>query len=115
MNAKPDVKTNFNRVLITGSAVYYIYFMTITQTINVPTSRWLTIEVPPEVPVGPVILTITPAEDPFEEFSEDQYLLALAKERIKNDTGVTFTTEETLAKDGLTLADIDAMEDVEVE
>ena len=35
--------------------------MTITQTVEIPPSRWLNIEVPREVPTGPVILTFTPA------------------------------------------------------
>ena len=31
--------------------------MTITQTVEIPPSRWLNIEVPREVPTGPVVLT----------------------------------------------------------
>ena len=46
---------------------------------------------------------------------EDQYLLALAEERIRNDNGVRYTFEEVLAENGLTLADLDAIEDVEIE
>ena len=34
--------------------------MTITQTVEIPESRRLTIEVPREVPAGPAILTFTP-------------------------------------------------------
>jgi len=34
--------------------------MSITQTVEVPASRRLTIDVPREIPVGPVILTFTP-------------------------------------------------------
>ena len=49
------------------------------------------------------------------EMLDDQYLLALAEERLKNDTGVTYSFEEILAKDGLTIADLEAMEDVEIE
>ena len=36
--------------------------MITTQTIVVPANHQLTIDVPPEVPTGPVILTFTPAE-----------------------------------------------------
>ena len=36
--------------------------MTVTQTINIPANRRLTIDVPSEVPTGPVILTFTPAK-----------------------------------------------------
>jgi hypothetical protein len=34
--------------------------MSITQTVNVPDSHRLTIDVPCEIPSGPVILTFTP-------------------------------------------------------
>jgi hypothetical protein len=37
--------------------------MTIEQTIDVPASRKLTLEIPPEIPIGKVILTFTPAQD----------------------------------------------------
>jgi len=36
--------------------------MSITQTVEIPPSRWLNIQVPSEVPTGPVILTFTPAK-----------------------------------------------------
>ena len=36
--------------------------MTITQTIDIPADRRITLEVPREVPTGPVILTFTPAK-----------------------------------------------------
>jgi len=36
--------------------------MTITQTIDIPADRRITIEVPHEVPTGPVVLTFTPAK-----------------------------------------------------
>jgi len=35
--------------------------MTITQTVDIPADRRITLEVPREVPSGPVILTFTPA------------------------------------------------------
>jgi hypothetical protein len=35
--------------------------MSITQTVEIPVNHKLTIDVPPEVPAGPVILTFTPA------------------------------------------------------
>jgi hypothetical protein len=34
--------------------------MTITQTVEVPASHKLTIDVPSEVPAGPIVLTFTP-------------------------------------------------------
>ena len=49
----------------------YNHFMSITQTVDIPDSHWLTINVPREVPAGPVILTFTPYgmnEDEFKDF-----------------------------------------------
>jgi hypothetical protein len=37
--------------------------MSVTQTVEVPASHRLTIDVPREVPAGPVILTFTPKTD----------------------------------------------------
>jgi hypothetical protein len=37
--------------------------MTITQTVDIPANRRLTIDVPPEIPAGPVILTFTTAKE----------------------------------------------------
>jgi len=37
--------------------------MTIEQTIEIPASHRITLDVPPEVPAGTVILTFTPASD----------------------------------------------------
>jgi hypothetical protein len=36
--------------------------MSITQTVEVPASHRVTIEVPPEIPAGPVTITFTRAE-----------------------------------------------------
>ena len=42
--------------------------MTITKTIEIPADRRVTLEVPREVPTGPVILTFTPAKtEPLKE------------------------------------------------
>jgi hypothetical protein len=46
---------------------------------------------------------------------DDYYLLTLAEERLKNDNGVRYSFDEILAKNGLTFADIEAMDDVEIE
>jgi len=37
--------------------------MTITQTVDIPADRRLIIDVPHEVPLGPAILSFTPADD----------------------------------------------------
>ncbi len=46
---------------------------------------------------------------------DDYYLLNLATERLKSDTTKNRSFEDVLARDGLTLADIQAMDDVEIE
>jgi len=49
----------------------YIYNMSVTQTVEVPVSHRLTIDVPSEIPAGPVILTFTPYgknKGEFEDF-----------------------------------------------
>jgi len=38
--------------------------MTVTKTVEIPANRRLTVDVPREVPVGPVILAFTPAVNP---------------------------------------------------
>jgi hypothetical protein len=42
----------------------YIYHMSVTQTVEVPASHRLTIDVPREIPAGRTILTFTPASVP---------------------------------------------------
>ena len=61
------------------------------------------------------IIKIEKDFDEMIEELEDEYLLNLALEREKNGNGKTYSFEEILAEDGLTLADIDNMEDVELE
>lgn len=46
---------------------------------------------------------------------DDAYLLNLALEREANGSGKTYTFEEILAEDGLTLKDLDDMDEVEFE
>jgi len=58
------------------------------------------------------------APERFKELTDildDHYLLALAEERMKNNNAPTIPFEEILAEDGLTIADLEAMEDVEIE
>ena len=43
---------------------------------------------------------------------DDHYLLALAEERMRNDNAPTIPFEKILAKDGLTIADLEVMDDV---
>ena len=46
---------------------------------------------------------------------EDYHLLLLAEERMKNNNEPTIPFEKILAEDGLTITDLEAMEDVEIE
>ena len=64
--------------------------MTITQTVEIPASRRITLEVPPQVPVGRVILTFTPAAD-----NEDECPIC-AKHRDP-ETGELLFNAETIA------------------
>ena len=53
--------------------------MSITQTVNVPTNRRLIIDVPREIPAGPVILTFTPSDKNIGEFKD---LLSLSNSTL---------------------------------
>ena len=64
--------------------------MTITQTVEIPADRRITLEVPPQVPVGRVILTFTPAAD-----SADKCPIC-AKHR-DSETGEPLFNAETIA------------------
>ena len=65
---------------------------------------------------APACVLLTPESyQEMLDIIDDQYLLAVSEERLKNDNGETRSFEDILSKDGLTLADIEAMEDVEIE
>jgi len=51
----------------------------------------------------------------IDELIEDENLFDIAMLRKKNDSGKRITFEEHLAKRGMTLLDIESMEDVEIE
>jgi len=53
--------------------------------------------------------------DYLKEQAEDEYLLALAEERLKNGSGKTYSFDEILAEHGITREELDSMEDVEIE
>ncbi len=64
----------------------------------------------------PACVLLTPEK--YKEMTDvidDHYLLTMAEDRLKNADAQTQSFEEVLAKDGLTLSDIEAMEDVEIE
>ena len=65
---------------------------------------------------SPACVLLTPEKyQEMIDIIDDQYLLTLAEERLKNYNGVTRSFVEILSEDGLTLADIEAMEDEEIE
>ena len=51
----------------------------------------------------------------IDEILEDEYLLALALEREKNGSGKTYSFDEILKEHGITLQELEEMEDVEIE
>jgi len=57
--------------------------MAITQTVEVPADRWITLEVPREVPTGPVVLTFTPREVPTEEGLTKEHVFGCAKGKYR--------------------------------
>ena len=74
--------------------------MTIEQTVKIPANHRLTIDVPREVPEGPVILTFTPApKRKLTEAEEIEYINRNAEWLNKQ------------AEDSLELQDIDAVYD----
>jgi len=46
--------------------------MTITQTVDIPVSRKITLEVPPQIPVGKTIIAFTPADDTVTEIVSNE-------------------------------------------
>lgn len=64
----------------------------------------------------PACVLLTPERyQEMVDMIEDQFLIALAEEREKRDDGKEYSFDALLKGDGLTLADIDAMDDVELE
>ena len=53
--------------------------------------------------------------DKYKEMMEDQYLIGIVEERLKNGSGKTISHEEMLERLGITQEELDEMEDVEIE
>ena len=51
----------------------------------------------------------------LDEREEDEYLLALAEERLKNGSGKTYSMNEIMKRHGITQEDLDNAEEVEFE
>jgi hypothetical protein len=49
------------KLFATSAVLYYIYYMTVTQTVDIPADHRLIIDVPREVPAGRAVLSFTPA------------------------------------------------------
>ena len=64
----------------------------------------------------PACVMLTPERfKAMVDMIEDQALLAVAESRMEYNSSDMRSFEDVLAEDGLTLADIDNMEDVEIE
>ena len=74
--------------------------MTVTQTVDIPASHKLTIDVPSEVPEGPTVLTFTPAPKRKLTAEEEVEFFKQNAERLNKQA------EETLE-----FQDIDAFEE----
>jgi hypothetical protein len=72
----------------------YIYSMTVTQTVEIPANHRLTIDVPREVPAGPVILTFTPKTAPQNGKSSPEETAANKPKTVGSDGKFHFTKKE---------------------
>jgi len=86
-NAKVERRDRFIPRIDIFSSLCYIYFMTITQTIDIPADRRIT--VPNDVPIGKVILTFTPAQTSVKS----------PESTIKPQSGDGSRSEEIAARD----------------
>ena len=66
--------------------------MTITQTVEIPADRRITLEVPREVPTGPVILSFTPARAEKKPISEIEEVRQLLKKEMAENGTTSVTT-----------------------
>jgi hypothetical protein len=69
----------FLRCLDFSPFLCHIKYMTITQTVDIPANRRITLEVPREVPTGPVILSFTPASVIEKRMSEAEEMELINK------------------------------------
>ena len=89
MKIADPARFSFICCLVFCPLLYYIYSMTITQTVEIPADRRITLEIPPQIPTGKVILTFTPAQ-PSAKTSEkseerDIELFKIHAERLNNE------------------------------
>jgi len=55
------------RLLVSFAVSSYIYFMSVTQTVDIPASHRLIIDVPHEIPVGRAIVTFTSVDNAADD------------------------------------------------
>jgi hypothetical protein len=77
--------------------------MSITQTVEIPASRRLTINVPREIPIGRTILTFTPASAVREKMPESQEMELINR----NAEWLNREAEDTLAYQNLDIFEDD--------
>ena len=68
--------------------------MTIEQTVEIPPSRRITLDVPPQVPLGTVILTFTPANNTAADTTDECPICAKYRDPV---TGNPRYNAETVA------------------
>jgi hypothetical protein len=69
--------------------------MSVTQTVEVPASHRLTVDVPREIPTGPVILTFTPKAAPHED--TEGYMKAIEEcSGLAKRLGINLSNDEFL-------------------
>jgi len=69
--------------------------MSITQTVEVPASHRLTVDVPREIPAGPVILTFTPKTASFGD--SESYMKAIEYcDGLAKRLGINLSSDEFL-------------------
>ena len=71
--------------------------MTITQTVDIPANHRLVIDVPREVPEGPVVLTFTPAEAPADQSFDTGDDCPICAQHRDPETGELRFNAETIA------------------
>jgi hypothetical protein len=73
--------------------------MAIEQTVEIPANRRITLDVPPEVPLGKVILTFTPAVSPKEDAGIENNRPRSAREALEIGRGIAKRLGSRLSSD----------------
>jgi hypothetical protein len=73
--------------------------MAIEQTVEIPANRRITLDVPPEVPLGRVILTFTPAVPLKEDTGIEKDRLRSVQEALETGRGIAKRLGSQLSSD----------------